>query len=172
MRLALFDLDGTLLRGNSWRAYFWWALRRWPARAPGLLGWLALRRIRLIAGRTLREKALRPLRGLDARALAEIGRGIFLEQLRGQIRAMAREEIAQAIAEGYQPVLATGAFEFLAEPLAQELGITEIVATRLEFADGKCLGRIAGMETRGAAKAEAVRARFLGRAVEWERSRA
>src|SRR5258707_816762 len=28
MRLALFDLDGTVLRGNSWHVFYWWTLRR------------------------------------------------------------------------------------------------------------------------------------------------
>lgn len=172
MRPALFDLDGTVLRGNSWHEYFWWSLRRWPTRAPGLLIRLALRRGGFITAEDLREAALHPLRGLNVAAIAEIGRGICAERLVSRVRPVARREIARARAEGCEPVLATGAFDFLAMPLAEALGIREVVCSRLEFRDGRCLGKILGAETRGAEKAEAVRRHFAGREIDWTRGRA
>lgn len=172
MRLALFDLDGTVLRGNSWQEYFWWTVRRRPALAPGLLARLVLRSAGLISAETLKAAALAPLRGLDAAAVAAVGRRVTEEQLLSLVRPAARQEIARARAEGFEPVLATGAFDFLAEALAAELGVSEIVCTRIEYADGKCLGRVAGREARGMAKAEAVRASFSKREVDWARSRA
>jgi len=148
MRLALFDLDGTVLRGNSWHEFFWWTVRQRPALAPQLLMLLAVRRARLIAARTLQEGALRSLRGMEPAEVAALGRRVAEERLRPQIRAAARREIARSIAEGLVPVLATGAFDFLVQPLAEELGVAEIVCTKLEFKDGRCLGRIAGAEMR------------------------
>lgn len=172
MRLAIFDLDGTVLRCNSWRVYFWWAIRRWPKAAPALLMLLTLRRLRLIGARTLREAALRMLKGLGAEEVMAIGTMLVEEKLRRQVRPAARAEIARCRTEGFELVLATGAFDFVAERLAIELGIRVVVCSRLEFAGASCLGRIAGEETRGKAKAAAVRARFEGRSVEWENSRA
>ena len=172
MRLALFDVDGTVLRGNSWHEYFWWTIGQRPALAPPLLALLALRGARAIAGRTLREAALRPLRGLDAAAIATLGRRVTDERLRPLVRPAARREILRSVTEGCVPVLATGAFDFLAQPLAVELGVAEVICTKLEFADGCCRGRIAGPELRGAAKAGAVRAHFEGRDVDWAGSRA
>ena len=56
-RLAIFDFDGTLLRGNSWHEFFFAEMRRHPARAPLLAsGWL-LRRTRLWSGPRLRALA-------------------------------------------------------------------------------------------------------------------
>jgi len=94
------------------------------------------------------------------------------ERLRPLVRPAARWEILRSVADGCVPVFATGAFDFLAQPLAVELGVAEVIGTRLEFADGCCRGRIAGPELRGAAKAGAVRAHFEGRGVDWAGSRA
>ena len=172
MRLALFDLDGTVLRGNSWHEYFWWTMRGRPALAPGLLARLALRRIGLMRADVLRAAALRPLNGLEAAAVAALGARVWTERLRAQVRLAAREEIARVRRDGCEPVLATGAFDFLAEPVAAELGVREIVCTRLDYAGDICLGRVAGAEARGRAKADAVRAHFAKREVDWMRSRA
>jgi HAD superfamily hydrolase (TIGR01490 family) len=172
MRLALFDLDGTVLRGNSWHEYFWWTARNRPALAPGLLARLAMRCVGLMRPDTLRAAALRPLGGLETAAVAEFGARVCAERLRALVRPVAREEIARARADGCEPVLATGAFDFLAKPLAAELSVREIVCTRLDYAGEICLGRVAGVEARGRAKADAVRERFAGREVDWARSRA
>ena len=172
MRLAIFDVDGTVLRGNSWQEYFWWAVRRWPRQAPGLLVTLAGRKLGLVQARALRDAALRPLRGMSREDVGAVGRVIFENVLKGRIRAAARAEIARARAEGFVPVLATGTFHFLAEPIAQELGVEATVCTGLEFAGEECRGCIGGAETRGAAKAAAVAARFSGRMVNWAGSRA
>ncbi len=172
MRLAIFDVDGTVLRGNSWQEYFWWTVREGRAAAPGLLGRLVLRKAGLLSARALREAALRPLRGLKEDEVAAVGRRLFDERLRKQVRGAARAEVERVRKDGFVPVLATGAFEFLAECVAEELGVTEIVCTRLEYEGGRCAGRIHGAETRREAKAAAVQDKFAGRAVDWAGSRA
>jgi putative phosphoserine phosphatase/1-acylglycerol-3-phosphate O-acyltransferase len=167
MRLALFDLDGTVLRGNSWQSFYWWTLRQSPARAPGLLSRLLLRRARLIDARTLQLAALQTLRGLDATAVAGFGRRMFDERLRAMIRPAARCEIARRIDEGCTVVLATAAFDFLAAPIAEDLGIKHVVATQIEFSNDTCIGTMRLPEPRGPAKAAAVRAKFTGADVDW-----
>lgn len=171
MKLAIFDLDGTVLRGNSWRVYFWWMVCRRPRHTAGLLCALARRAVGLLDGRGMREAALAPLRGLDASAVRAVGVELVARRLSAQIRPRARQEMARCATEGYEPVLATGAFDFVAEVLAAELGIRKVVCTRLEYGgDGLCAGRIQRTETRGRAKAEAVRAMFERQSVDWEGS--
>lgn len=172
MRVAIFDLDGTVLRVNSWQVFYWWMLGFRPLAAPRLLAWLAARRLGLVEGRALREATLTTLRGADAATVEEIGRQVCRERLIPAVRPEARRAVARARAEGCEPVLATAAFDFLARPVADELGIGEVICSTIAFADGKCLGRFAGLETRGTAKAEAVRARFTHRGIEWNASRA
>jgi len=172
MRLAIFDVDGTLLRGNSWQAYFWWAVGEWPAAAPGLLARLVARKAGLMTAEALREAALRPLWGKSRAEVDAIGRRVFAGRLRRQLREAARREVRRVKEEGFVPVLATGAFDFLAERVAEEFGVAEVVSTRLEYEGRHCAGRIRGVETRREAKAAAVRGHFAGRPVEWAESRA
>jgi HAD-superfamily subfamily IB hydrolase, TIGR01490 len=172
MRLAIFDVDGTVLRGNSWQAFFWWAVGEWPGAAPGLLARLAARRLGLMTGEGLRAAAVLGLRGRTRAEVEEIGRRIFRERLASQVRSAARAEVERVKREGFVPVLATGAFDFLAERVAEELGVADVVCTRLEYEGEVCAGRIRGVETRREAKAAAVRARFAGGAVDWAGSRA
>lgn len=172
MRLAIFDFDGTVLRGNSWHAFYWWAVKRAPWRAPELLGALAARRARSIAAPRLRDLALRRLHGLDAAAVAAIGETIYASRLRRRVRSAARREISAARAHDMVPVLATAAFDFLVAPAAAELGIADVIATKVAFANGVCLGRSVPPEPRGAAKVAALRQHFAATEVDWERSAA
>lgn len=173
MRLAIFDLDGTVLRGNSWRIYFWWIMRRRPVCAPVLLWALVCRLVRLMDGRGLRGASLRPLRGLNEAEVRALGEALVAERLRAEIRPVAREAIARSRAVGAELVLATGAFDFLARPLAAELGIRRVLCTRLAFTeDRRCLGEISGPELRGAAKAEAVASLPGDEPVDWALSTA
>jgi putative phosphoserine phosphatase/1-acylglycerol-3-phosphate O-acyltransferase len=170
MRLAVFDLDGTVLRGNSWQVFFWWALRRWPLRSPELLAGLVLRRSGVIDRRALQQAALRSLRGADAAAVAAMGERLFEERLRALIRPAARREIAARVADGYEIVFATAAFDFLVAPIARELGVKHLVATQIAFEGGVCAGRTVQPEPRGAVKAGAVCAHFAAHHVDWQQS--
>lgn len=172
MRLALFDLDGTVLRGNSWHEYFWWITRQRPRYAPRLLAGLVLRRARLISARTLKDAALGPLAGLDASQIRELGQRVWREKLRAMVRTSAREEISRCRADGYEPVFASAAFDFLVRPVAQDLGVAEVVSTQIEYTGSLCRGQIAGSEVRGPTKASSVRSHFAHRDIDWRRSRA
>lgn len=168
MKLAIFDLDETVLRVNSWHVYFSWVLRNRPAWAPLLLSALVGRVIGLTTSCALHEKALRPLRGFTDTEVEAVGRELLERHLKMHIRERARCVLRERVAEGFVPVLATGAFEFVARAVANNLGIGFVVCSRLSFDEqGQCRGRLLGPETRGAAKAYAVRALFDGVDVDW-----
>lgn len=167
MRLAIFDFDGTVLRGNSWQAFFWWAMRRWPSGAPTLLAALVARKLGALDAAGLRRVALRRLRGRPAIEIARLGEELFATRLRYRLRPAAQRAIDGARDAGLVPVLATAAFDFLVEPAARALGIQEVIATRLVFRDGACTGETEQPEPRGEHKLEAVRRRFAGAAVDW-----
>lgn len=171
MRLAIFDLDGTVLRGNSWHAYFGWMLHRHPSAAPGLLWALGRRAAGLLDGRGLRDVALRPLCGMLDEEVRAMGEELVVRRLIQTIRPRARHELARRVEEGCVPVLATGAFDFIAMPIADELGMAHVVCTRLGFdGDRRCAGCIRGEETRGRKKAAALEALFVEASVDWKRS--
>lgn len=167
MKPAIFDLDGTILRGNSWTAFYWRTWMRRPRCAAGLAWATALRAAGRLDGRGLREAALASLRGLSAEMVTAEGERLWTKTLSSWVRPAARREIAARRAAGYATGLATGAFDFVAEAAARELKLEVWACTRLEYRDGVCTGRIAGAEARGTEKASAVKAALAGREVDW-----
>ncbi len=170
MKVALFDFDGTLLRGNSWQLFFWWQVRRQPARAPWVLLALAFRLVRLVSARWLKEQVLGGLRGRSRAEVEAIGRefhgSVLVPRLRpGGIRALER-----CRAEGCEIALVSGAFEFLVEPFVLAQGIRFSRAVSLEFVAGVCTGRISGPELRGEAKVTVARQLWAGQDVDWAAS--
>src|SRR5581483_3883724 len=94
MKLAIFDFDGTLLRGNSYHLFFQWAVRNRPARAPGLLFFLLLRRLRLVPARFLKNQTLALLRGMTGAEVSALGRRLHDELLASRLRPAGLQEIA------------------------------------------------------------------------------
>lgn len=65
--------------------------------------------------------------------------------------------VAALHAAGWPVGLVSGGFAEVVEPLARRLGITFVRANRLEVADGRLTGRVAGPVVDAEAKAEALR---------------
>lgn len=171
MKLAIFDLDGTVLRANSWRLYFRRMYRTWPSCAPAFSWGLVRRAGGVLDGRGLREVSLRPLRGMTVAEVRDTGVSLAKSELFPLVRPGAHRELARCAADGCELVLATGAFDFIAEAMACELGIRRVVCTRLDYDQaGRCTGRIMGAEARGRAKADAVSSLMAGERVDWSSS--
>lgn len=62
---------------------------------------------------------------------------------------------------GREPVFVSGSFPALLRPIAEELGVSHILATRLEARGGRYTGEILPPQTIGAGKAQAI-GEFLG----------
>lgn len=63
--------------------------------------------------------------------------------------------------EGREPVFVSGSFPALLQPVADQLGVRQILATRMEVAGDSYTGEILPPQTIGTGKAEAIRM-FLG----------
>lgn len=166
VRLAVFDLDGTVLAGNSWRAYY-------RATAPTdwrLLGLGALRAAGFLNGGRFRESAVAGLAGASRNCLQETGERLLERHLLGAIRDDARLEVAARRTAGFHLLLLTAAWEFLAQPVARVLGFDAVLATELEFKDGRATGRLAGPEVVGLEKRVRLQAAVAGLDVDWRNS--
>ncbi len=172
MKLAIFDFDGTLLRGNSWHLFFGYALRVRPWRAPDLIATLGLRRCRLLSARCLQERVLGLWRGCSPADQEALGRLVYGRWIKPALRPAGLAELRRCRDEGCEVVLVTGAFDFLVRPFVEEQSIRLWRATCTRFAASVFSGRLAEDSLRGPAKIVALRELVADRAVDWPVSRA
>lgn len=157
---AFFDFDGTLIDGYSAVAYF---RDRLLARDVGTSELL----------RSITESFNVEMRGRDVHRLVEIGVGSLagrsLEDVERMGERLFKKNIAQMIypearilveahkRRGHTVVIASSALTFQVEAAAADLGITDILCTRMETRDGVLTGFVDGPILWGEAKAQAVR---------------
>ena len=146
--MEIFDVDHTITRRSSGRHFVMQGIRRGflPLRLYFTLPlyYLKYRLGGPFFGNMDRELYRRGFPELKDREIAEIERlslRSFEERLKGDIFAQAIELVHGLRSSGRQIVLATSSLDVIIKPLAEFLGVTEIIATRLEFIDGRCTGR-------------------------------
>ena len=156
--VAVFDLDGTLSRRDTFLPFLLGYLRRKPAR------WRALPRLALAAASyyageidngALKMKYLTAIVGGATEDDLQPWTATFLDRLiRSGLRRDALAALGAHRAAGVATVLATASPELYVIPLAARLGFDAVVATRLEEdADGRFTGRLDGGNCHGPEKA-------------------
>ncbi|HLG15326.1 MAG TPA: SDR family oxidoreductase [Blastocatellia bacterium] len=127
-------------------AFFTWNaqsfLERWARR--GGLGLLALVRPLLYASnRVFATRVLHTLlRGVSQDRLDYLGEEYFNYVLKGRLNPKSVEKLKELIAAGKNIVLVSQALDHVMRPMAQLLGVNQLIANRLEFRDGRCTGRL------------------------------
>lgn len=147
MRLALFDLDRTLIDVNSGRL---WVAAEWR---DGRVGWRDvvwasywLGLYSLGQERGLSEavsSAVTALAGSAERELADRVQRWFDAEVRHRLRPGARAALARHRDAGDTLILATSGTSYAARAAAEAFGLDGYVATTLEVADGRLTGRVA-----------------------------
>jgi HAD superfamily hydrolase (TIGR01490 family) len=156
--IFLFDVDHTLIRGSTGRRF---------AVAAAQRGVIKLRHLAMIpvnyaayrlgrGGASFFEGEFPVIRGVEKSLLEEIARGVFDRRTRKALRPELLELIASIKAEGGTVVLATSSLDIIVRPLAELIGADAVLASALEYEDGRCTGRLAGHALFGAAKRDAV----------------
>ena len=168
---AFFDVDGTLLSFKSMFSFQDYYLLHGARGRP----WLGrLRRARFNARIRAYERAGKPrefinrayYRSFRGRRADEVARAVWawwadvpLRTPRPYLDEVVRE-LRHHQAEGTEPVFVSGSSHAILAPLAAELGVRHLLATRPVTAGGRYTGAIEPPQTIGAGKAVAVR-RFL-----------
>ena len=150
MRLTLFDLDGTLLPGDSDHAFGDWIIA---------LGWADgaayqqrndafyadYQAGRLDIGAYI-DFCTAPWRSRDAAALKAASQGFLTQVVRPMLRRAALALVRQHLAAGDLVALVTATNDFITRPIAGLFGIDELIATDLaRDLEGRVLGSIAGV---------------------------
>lgn len=147
--LAIFDLDNTLLAGDSdhlWGEFLvergrvnaeWYASenqRYYEAYTEGTLDIDAFLRF-----------SLKPLHDNDLHALSQWREEFVAEKIRPIITGAARELIQHHKTLGDELLIITATNRFVTEPIAALLGIPNLLATEPEMVDGRYTGQVSGI---------------------------
>jgi HAD superfamily hydrolase (TIGR01490 family) len=150
MKLALFDLDGTLLETDSDHAFGEYLVR---------IGWADAAEFKRLndefyvqyqAGRldinAYIDFATAPWRDRDADELRDVTRDFIAGWVRPTLHASALALVAQHQAAGDAVAIVTATHEFITRPIAELFGVQDLIATELERdAQGKITGKIRGV---------------------------
>lgn len=160
-KIAFFDFDGTLIRHDSG------VLCALPSARRGLLGprifgelvgtWLLSK-----VGLRQRTDAMRVgFRCYEGRTLDEL-RALMTElydqHLKADLSPSMMERVRAHREAGDAMAILTASAFFVAEPIARDLGIDDVVGTKVGFVDGKCTGVVEGKIVEGAVKLAAAEA--------------
>lgn len=150
MRLALFDLDGTLLAIDSDHAFGEFMIELgWADAAPFRRGndaFYAQYRAEALDVRAYIRFATAPWRERDARVLAEASERFIRSVIAPAVDERARALVDRHVAAGEQVAIVTATNEFVTRPIAQLFGIEALIATELMRDEaGRVTGEIRGV---------------------------
>ena len=171
---AFFDLDGTLIAGFTAAAHAGDRIRRGQARVGEILGVIEAT-LRYKLGRMPFERLMVRgagyLHGESFAELSAIGERLFHERHAHLVYPLMRRIVEAHRARGHTVGLSSSAMSIHAEPVARELGITEIVCNTFQLdADGRLTGRVAEPIIWGRQKAATMQNFCTDRGVEIEQS--
>jgi HAD superfamily hydrolase (TIGR01490 family) len=148
MDLALFDLDNTLLDGDS--DYEWsqflisqGALDRETYEALNAVFYQQYKDGTLNIKEFL-DFQLRPLTLYSREQLEQFHAGFMKTRITSMIREKGIEEVNKHQQAGNWTAIVTATNSFITRPIAHRLGISELIATEPEVIDGTFSGRIQG----------------------------
>ncbi|MGD0707198.1 MAG: HAD family hydrolase [Anaerolineaceae bacterium] len=144
--VAIFDLDYTLLEGDSERSWndflyqqklvdFLFRERMLAFYAQYEAGVLDLRRYE--------EFLLRPLTRHPVDEMNRM-RDVYLEKVRSMVRPKITERVGWHRAQGHELLLMTASNNFIAEPIARMLDFRNLICTQAEVKNGSFTGKVSG----------------------------
>lgn len=145
MRLALFDMDRTLVRKNTAALYVRYQREIGEATlidAARAGWWLLQYTLGVVDAEAVAVKAMRQVIGQHETVLAARCDDWFRRDVAKHIGSDARRAVDRHLAAGDVCAVVTGATVYSARPLARLLNIPHVIATELECdADGRFTGR-------------------------------
>ena len=160
-RIAIFDLDGTVTRYDTYVDFLLYCLRQKPLRLltlPALTSYLLVHKAGFKSNHWLKARYLEAVAGGMTRTeLEDLCKLFVARTLAKNIKQPALDELSRLRGEGYTLVLATASFGFYVRSLATELGFDEVLCTEALFDDtDKLTGKLDGENCIGSEKARRI----------------
>jgi putative phosphoserine phosphatase/1-acylglycerol-3-phosphate O-acyltransferase len=156
---AFFDFDGTLIAGYSAAVFYQDRIRRFDFEPGELLRSLAAiveMRVRGADVSKLMEIAIANWAGHREEEVQELFDRLFYSRISGMVYPEARELVKAHMRAGHTVALASSATRYQLVPLADDLGVTNVLCSEVELVKGHFTGYMAGPVLWGRAKARAV----------------
>jgi HAD superfamily hydrolase (TIGR01490 family) len=141
---ALFDMDRTLLRvdsGTSWTRFLYRRGELPAAMVARVAYWTVLYKLAVLDMEAVVERLVRELEGNSEREMIEKCELWYREQVASEVAPAARVALDHHRRAGHVIVLATGSTVYAARPVARDVGIEHVLATRLEVVGDAFTGR-------------------------------
>jgi len=147
-RLSLFDLDHTLLAGDSDYGWGQFVVRHGLVDAAEYERRNAAFYADYQAGHldhlAFLEFSLEPLTRYSMDELAAWHRRFMAESIEPIMTAAARKLVGERIAAGDVVIIVTSTNRFITEPIARAFGVENLIATDPQIVDGRYTGRVEG----------------------------
>jgi HAD superfamily hydrolase (TIGR01490 family) len=140
---AFFDVDGTLIAKNSGPLYMKFLRRRGEIRRRDALStvYFYIRyRLNMLDIEAALERSSRWIRGRREQAIAEHCRLWYHEMVRQYLQPELIRRIAEHKEQGHLVAILSSTTNYLAEPLAEDLGIEHLLVSHLIVQDGRFTG--------------------------------
>ncbi len=162
MSLAIFDLDNTLLRGDSDHAWGRFLIENHAVDGPAYERENERYYSQYQAGTLdimeFLAFALRPLAAHDRATLDRWHREYMQTKILPMITPPARALVDKHRARGDTLVIITATNRFITAPIAREFGVPHLIATEPEERDGRFTGKVAGIPSYRDGKVERLKA--------------
>lgn len=145
MPVAFFDMDRTLLTVNSGTMWVKFLRRRGELSRWGYLralGWALQYKLSILDMDTLSERLAADLTGQPEEDMVAKCMFWYRTEIHPTIAPPARAAVEEHRGRGERVLLLTSATPYIAEPLAQTLGLDDVICTRLEVVDGRFTGKV------------------------------
>lgn len=143
--VAIFDVDQTLVQGNTERFFFRYLVRQRLISVPQAFSFLG----KLACRPYGRFQDKRYLAGLEVDEVARLASRCYQKDIAPRVSPDGLACLLEHQYKGHAIALMSGSLALLLTPLKEELGADWLIATELERLDGKFTGEIAGLHPRG-----------------------
>lgn len=160
MRAAFFDLDKTLVRVNTGLLYVRWRIRERQMGVPELLkvSWWTLQyTLGVLDAQAMSRAAAATLQGVEEATFRSECAEWVREEVLPHVTSKAKAALMQRRNEGYACALLTATSPYVAEPVAEALGVDHVLSSRVEVQDGRFTGAVLPPLCYGPGKVESAR---------------